>query len=112
MDMQMEELLGQYRDLAERYAPAKATREYIDEYKKSLLALLMKDAERNGATSNAAQERDARARGEYLEMLDKLRLAIEEEEKLRYHLKATEIQFEMWRTKEATARAERRMYGA
>ena len=45
-------------------------------------------------------------------MLDKLRLAIEEEEKLRYHLKATEIQFEMWRTKEATARAERRMYGA
>lgn len=110
--MDMEELLEQYRTLAEKYAPAKATREYIDEYKKSLLALLMKDAERHGASSNAAQERDARARGEYLEILDKLRLAVEEEEKLRFHLKATEIQFETWRTRSANERFERKAYGA
>jgi hypothetical protein len=110
--MDIEELLERYRQLAERYAPARANREYIDEYKKSLLALLMKDAERNGATSNAAQERDARARGEYLTQLEGLRSAVEEEEKIRYHLKAAELEIEIWRTKQANERAERRAYGA
>lgn len=33
-------------------------------------------------------------------------------QKLRYHMKAVEIEIDMWRTKEASARAERRMYGA
>jgi hypothetical protein len=110
--MDTEELLHQYRNLADLYAPAKAKREYLEEYKKSLLALLMKDAERNGATSNAAQERDARARGEYLEILDGLKTAIHEEEKLRYHMKATEIEIEIWRTRSANERFERKAYGA
>jgi len=110
--MDIEQLITQYREIAEKYAPARAKREYIEEYKKSLLSLLMKDAERNGATSAAAQERDGRARGEYLELLDGLREAVFEEEKLRYHMKATEIEIEVWRTREASARAERRMYGA
>lgn len=110
--MDMEHLIDQYRTLADKYAPAKATREYIEEYKKSLLALLMKDAERNSVTSAAGQERDARARTEYLELLNQLRDAVFEEEKLRYHMKAVEIEIDMWRTKEASARAERRMYGA
>lgn len=110
--MDMEHLITQYRTLADKYAPAKATREYIEEYKKSLLALLMKDAERNSVTSAVGQERDARARPEYLELIEKLRDAVFEEEKLRYHMKAVEIEIEMWRTKEASARVERRMYGA
>lgn len=110
--MDIEHLIQQYRDIAEQYAPARAKREYIEEYKKSLLSLLMKDAERHGATSAAAQERDARARGEYLELLDGLQAAVLAEEKLRYHMKATEIEIEVWRTQEASARAERRMYGA
>lgn len=108
----MEHLLSQYRTLADKYAPARATREYIDEYKKSLLALLMKDAERNGVSTAAGQEREARARGEYLKLLDQLRDAIFEEEKLRYHMKSVEIEIEMWRTKSANERVERRAYGA
>lgn len=110
--MEMEHLLHQYRTLADLYAPARATREYIDEYKKSLLALLMKDAERNGVSTAAGQEREARARGEYLELLDKLKTAVHEEEKLRYHMKAVEIEIEMWRTQSANQRVERRAYGA
>lgn len=110
--MEMEHLLHQYRTLAEKYAPAKATREYIDEYKKSLLALLMKDAERQGVSTAAGQEREARARGEYLGLLDQLKAAIHEEEKLRYHMKAVEIEIEMWRTQSANERVERRAYGA
>lgn len=110
--MNTEELLHQYRNLAEKYAPAKALREYLDEYKKSLLSILMKDAERQGFSSAASQEREARARSEYLSLLDGLKDAVMDEEKLRYHLKATEIEIEIWRTQEASARAERRMYGA
>lgn len=110
--MDIESLITQYRQIAEQYAPAKAKREYIEEYKKSLLALLMKDAERSGSSSAAAQERDARARTEYLDFLDGLKEAVLAEEKLRYHMKATEIEIEVWRTQEASARAERRMYGA
>jgi len=109
--METEELINQFRALAERYAPAKATREYLEEYKKSLLALLMKDAEKKGFTSATAQEREARADARYIEQLESLRLAVHEEEKLRYHMKATEIEIEVWRTREASARAERRMYG-
>lgn len=110
--MEIEELLERYRQLADRYAPAKANREYIDEYKKTLLALLMKDAERNGVTSAAGQERDSRARPEYVELLDGLKQAVLEEEKVRYHMKAVEWEIEIWRTKQANERAERRAYGA
>lgn len=112
MDVEMEPLLDRYRSLAEKYAPARAKREYLDEYKKSLMALLMKDAERSGATSAAAQERDARARQEYLDLLDQLRDAVHDEEKLRYHMKAVEIEIEVWRTQSANERFERRAYGA
>ena len=110
--MDIEELIERYRQLADRYAPARANREYIDEYKKTLLALLMKDAERGGVTSAVGQERDARAHARYIELLDGLKAAVLEEEKIRYHMKATEWEIEIWRTKSANERAERRAYGA
>ena len=110
--MDIEELLERYRQLADRYAPARAQREYLDEYKKSMLALLMKDAERQGYNSGVAQEREARANDNYLVLLDNLKTAVLEEEKIRYHMKATEWEIEIWRTKQANERAERRAYGA
>lgn len=112
MDDNMEEMLERFRQLAERYAPAKANREYLEEYKKTLLALLMKDAERTGTSSAAGQDRDARARPEYAKLLEDLKFAIEQEVKIQYHLKAVEIEIEVWRTKSANNRAERRAYGA
>jgi hypothetical protein len=110
--MDTEELIHQFRNLADKYAPAKANREYLEEYKKSLLALLMKDAEKKGFSSATAQEREARADPRYIEQLEVLKQAVHDEEKLRYHMKATEIEIEVWRTREASARTERRMYGA
>lgn len=110
--MDIEELLERYRQLADRYAPARATRGYLEDFKKSLLALLMKDAERAGVTSAAGQERDSLCRKEYTELLDQLKAAVLEEEKIRYHLKAVEWEIEIWRTKQANERAERRAYGA
>lgn len=111
-DEHMEEMLERFRQLADRVADWKPRREYLDEYKKSLLSLLMKDAERSGVTSAVGQERDARCRPEYLKLLDELQSAMKEEVKALYHLKAVEIEIEVWRTKSANARAERRAYGA
>lgn len=110
--MEMEELLERYRQLADRYAPARAQREYLDEYRKSMLSMLMKDAERAGYTSAVSQEREARASEQYLKMLDNLKEAVFQEEKIRYHLKAVELEIELYRTKSANQRAERRAYGA
>jgi len=110
--MDIEELLERYRQLADRYAPARATRGYLEDYKKSCLAMLMKDAERGGHKTAAAQEREAAAHVTYQKLLEDLRDAVQEEEKVRYHLKAVELEIEIFRTKSANERAERRAYGA
>lgn len=111
--MDIEEMLELYRQLAERYAPARATRGYLEDYKKSCLAMLMKDAEREKKiTTTSGQEREAYAHPTYMKLLEDLRVAVHEEEKLRYHLKSVELQIELYRTKSANERAERRAYGA
>ena len=111
--MDIEEMLELYRQLAERYAPARATRGYLEDYKKSCLAMLMKDAEREKKiTTTSGQEREAYAHPTYMKLLEDLRVAVHEEEKLRYHLKGVELQIELYRTKSANERAERRAYGA
>lgn len=110
--MDIEELLERYRQLADRYAPAKAQRGYLEDYKKSCLAMLMKDAMKTGHSSAAAQEREAAAHPTYQKLLEDLKVAVYEEEKVRYHLKAVELEIEIFRTKSANERAERRAYGA
>ena len=111
-DDAIERRLQELRDTAKKYAVAFAQREYLDEFKKSKLAMLMKSAERDGFTTAAAQEREARAHVDYLGLLDGLKAATEAAESLRWELKIAEIGAEIWRTKQATARAERRAYGA
>lgn len=111
--MDIEEMLELYRQLADRYAPARATRGYLEDYKKSCVAMLMKDAEREKKiTTTSGQEREAYAHPTYMKLLEDLRVAVHEEEKLRYHLKSVELQIELYRTKSANERAERRAYGA
>jgi len=110
--MDIEEMLELYRQLADRYAPARAARGYLEDYKKSCLAMLMKDAEKAGHKAVAAQDREACAHPTYQKLLEDLRQAVFEEEKVRYHLKAVELQIELYRTKSANERAERRAYGA
>jgi hypothetical protein len=88
-----------------RFAKARAERTYIEEYRKSLKAILMK---RSGEKVIAAQERDAYAHDEYLQLLDGLRAAVEIEEKLRWDLIGAQARIEIWRSMEATNRAEGR----
>ena len=110
-DDAIERRMQELRELSKDYAKAKAQQSYLDEFKKSKLAMLMKVAEKEGHTSAAAQEREARASDAYIELLDGLRDATERAESLRWQLQIAEIGSEVWRTQEANKRAERRGYG-
>ena len=108
----IEKRMQQIREIASKYAKASADRQHIDEFKKSKLAILMKQAMKEGHESAAAQEREARAHPEYLALLDGLKEATEQAETLRWELKIVEMKFEAWRTVSANHRAERSKYGA
>lgn len=110
--MEIEFIMTEYRGKVGEYAKARAKRTYVEEFKKSKFAMLMKEAERQGFKTAAAQEREAYACDEYVQLLDALKEAVEAEERLRYDMKAIEMQAEVWRTLRADERFERKSYGA
>jgi hypothetical protein len=107
-----EGLLQDYRAMSDDYAQAKSQRVYLEEFKKSQLAIAMKKAETLGFKTSAAQEREALAAPEYQQLLQGLREAIEAEERVRYNMKRIEMEIEIWRTLRADERMERKAYGA
>lgn len=109
-DETIEKRMQTLRETAARYAKAKADYEYLEDFKKSKLAMLMKEAEVNGHKTAASQEREARAHPDYLICLDGLRAANEQAEKLRWELRLAEMGAEIWRTMESSRRAEMRGY--
>ena len=90
---------------APKFAKAKAERIYIEEYRKSLKAILMK---RSLESAIGAQEREAYAHQEYIELLEGLRDAVEVEEKLRWDMIAAQARVEVWRSQEASNRQQDR----
>jgi hypothetical protein len=94
------------RDNAPKYAKAKSERVYLEEFRKSKKAMLMQEAEINGHKSAVAQEREAYAHADYMALLDGLRVAVEQEESLRWLIVGAQAKIEVWRTIEANRRAE------
>lgn len=90
---------------APKYAKAKAERIYLEEFRKTKKALLMKVAMQMGYESAVAQEREAYAHPEYQELLKGLAIAIEEEETLKWMLTAAQMKSEIWRTESANERS-------
>lgn len=86
---------------ASKYANAKADRIRLEEFRKSKKAILMQGSKE---TSAVAQERDAYAHPEYLELLDGLRAAVEVEETLRWQMVAAQLRVNVWQSEEATSR--------
>lgn len=91
---------------APAYAKAKSERVYLEEFRKSKKALLMKDAMLAKIEAANAQEREAYAHPEYQELLVALAAAIETEETLKWHLEAARMRTDIWRTEQANARME------
>lgn len=93
--------------LGEQYAQAEANRTYLLEYRKSLKAILMSQAESESpGMALQKQERFAYSHQDYLELLEGIKVAVFEAAKLRHQIKVMDTRFETWRTKQATLRAE------
>lgn len=88
----------------EAYAQAKAKRVYLEEFRKSKKALLMKEALIKGIEAANAQEREAYAHEEYVELLAGLAAAIEREETLKWGMEAARMRCDIWRTEQANER--------
>ncbi len=87
------------------YAVAKAQRVYLEEYRKSQKAMLMKTAMKEGrAKTSAAAEMEAYSDPAYLEMLKGLQQAVEAEETLRWGLISAQARIDCWRSTEASNR--------
>jgi hypothetical protein len=86
------------------YAKAKSERIYLEEFRKSKKALLMKDAMVAGFDSAVSQEREAYAHTEYKQLLMGLAAAVEKEETLKWQLMAAQMKTEIWRTESANER--------
>ena len=86
------------------YAKAKSQRVYLEEFRKTKKALLMKEALAQGIEAANAQEREAYAHPEYQELLKGLAAAIEVEESLKWNLEAAKMRCDIWRTEQANNR--------
>jgi len=102
IEYRMHELRTQARDLAD----AAAQRFQLENSRKAVLAMAMKTAEKNGHKSAAAQEREAYASAEYQTWLSGATEAVRNHERLRLEFELVRVRFEVWRTKQATKRAE------
>lgn len=88
-----------------KFAQAKANRVYLEEFRRSKKALLMGQSDE---TTAVAREQYALAHPEYINILEGIKAAVEVEEELRWHLVAAQARVEVWRSQEASNRAEGR----
>lgn len=86
---------------AEAYAKAKANVTYLEQFRKSKKAIIFQNALGN---TIADKESFAYSHPEYLEVLDGLREAVEEAERLKWMLVAAQARIDVWRSQEASNR--------
>jgi hypothetical protein len=84
------------------YAKAKADRTYLEEFRKTKKSLLMLSS---GESSAVMREADAYAQPEYQELLAGLRVAVEQEEALKWQMEAAKLRVEIYRTESANNRS-------
>lgn len=101
-DEDVEKAIDYLRDNADNAAKARAERIYMEEFRKSLKALIMKD---HIDATVSAQEREAYADPRYQTHLEALRQAVYRDEKARFMRIAAEAKIEAWRTSSANQRA-------
>jgi hypothetical protein len=100
-DQQAEAANDFIRDNADKYAQAKANRIYLDEFRKTQKAILFQQA-KTGTIQD--KESYAYAHPEYVTVLDGLRAAVEDEERIKWQMTAAQAKIEIWRTQQANNR--------
>jgi len=107
MNETLERRLTELREQAKIYAKAKSEQVYLEHFRKSKLAILMKQlAKEQRLETVNAQEREALAHPDYLQVLEGLREATEIAEREGWLLKIAMQGSSLWQTQEATKRAE------
>lgn len=101
-DEDVQKSLDFLRDTALKAAQYKAERIYLEEYRKSLKALLMKN---HIDLPVSAQEREAYASPVYIQHLESLKIAIQRDEKQRFLRVSAEAKIEAWRTMSSNIRS-------
>lgn len=102
MNLELPTKAAEYlRTQAPAYAKAKAERVYLEQFRKSKKALLMAECKDKTA---AMKEVYAYAHPEYVQLLQGLQAAVEQEEALKWTLTAAEAKIEIWRTQSANER--------
>ena len=112
MSEEIERPLTYIRDNAAKCAQAKSDRVYLEQFRKSKKAMLFIKAEKAGIKTIAEREAWAYAHPEYLQVLEGLQVAVELEEKLRLMIEAAKLKINLYQTRQADSRAERKAYGA
>ena len=108
--MNIEKALNFLRDRGKEHSIALAQKEYLKEFRKAKIALLMVEAEKNGISVVGKQDVYARSHPEYQELLRGYEVAVQKEAELRHLLKAAELKVEVWRTQQSTRRTEMNNY--
>ncbi len=106
MSQDLEARFAELEKLADAYAQAHAEAEHLSEFRKAKKAILMKEAELEGKSTAAIQERDAYAHPDYVSLLQGLKAATERAVACKWRLELAKMRFEAWRTKAANRRAE------
>lgn len=107
--MEIEKALHYLKTIADQYGKAKAEAEYLREFRKTKKAMLMIEAEQDGIKTVAAQESYAYAHDDYMELLDGLRVAIQESERLSMLVRAATIQIDIWKTNQMREMSEAKL---
>lgn len=105
-DDEAEKAVDFLRDNAIESAQARADRIYVEQFRKTVKAQLMKERD-DGSTSIAAQEREAYSDPRYLQQLDAIQEAVFRDEKCRFLREAAMAKLEAWRTLSSNQRAAR-----
>ena len=100
-DADIEKAVDWLRDNAETAAKNRAERLYLEDYSRSLKALIMSE---HLAEPLGAQERHAYSDIRYRNHLEALKISIYEDEKGRFLRSAAEAKIEAWRTQQANER--------
>ncbi len=94
-DSDIEKAVDYLRDNAGKAAKARAERAYMEEYRKTVKAQIMRE---HDDLALGAQEREAYADARYKQHLEAMREAIEKDEYHRWMQSAADAKIEAWRT--------------
>lgn len=107
--LNIEKELHYLKGIAEEYGKQKAHCDYLKEFRKSKKAILINEAAKNGLKTAQERESYAYSHDEYLIVLDGLKIATEEAERLRILIKCAEIQIDAKKTNEMREMAEMKL---